>query len=400
MPKGSHTAAGPALGYLFQFQFALAEILPYALKAEDGAVSVEVVDDVAFHDLEGNPKHAFQVNHSINNTQDLLDTSEKVWKTLAIWTEEWKKLDVDERRSMTLVTTRTVRDGTGLAALAEGSRDVDHALQMLIAVAEDPAGAKGTQNHRATFMTLMPDQQRELLDHVVVADAQTGALGMREKVEQLLRATHELKYVPAMADQLEGWWWRRIVQALSDKQPISAEEARTRIDDARRSLSDQALPILELADFDAPDLPELDPESARFVACLQAIAASDHRLGQAIDDYRRAFAHRSRWGRRSLVLPGELERYEKRLLRQWGISSDQMLRKIENDATAAAKQAAGHDLWDRMESSISEPLRPQVIDGFIQSGSLHMLADDGQLSWHPDEVSNLLALLQPGRSAA
>jgi hypothetical protein len=44
----SHLAAGPALGYVYQFQVALLELVPHALADADVNVSLEVFDDVAF----------------------------------------------------------------------------------------------------------------------------------------------------------------------------------------------------------------------------------------------------------------------------------------------------------------------------------------------------------------
>jgi hypothetical protein len=150
---------------------------------------------------------------------------------------------------------------------------------------------------------------------------------------------------------------------------------------ARRRSSDRALPILRRNRRSAP-LTEF--------ATLEVLeAASGVRLDQALDDYRRTFAHRSRWARRGLLGPGEYERYEDDLLGQWLIASDRMLRKLPAEANADARASAGHDLWDVMESDVRQPLRPETGDSFIQRGSLHQLADDERLAWHPTAAETL-----------
>ena len=98
-----HSAAGPALGYLYQVQAALLELIPHALAGRDAQVTLEVFDDVAFDFGAGHAKSDFQVHHSLHSERELLDTSAKTWRTLAIWASEWDALEADETRVMTLL---------------------------------------------------------------------------------------------------------------------------------------------------------------------------------------------------------------------------------------------------------------------------------------------------------
>jgi hypothetical protein len=394
-----HSAAGPALGYLYQFQTALIELIPHALAGRDAAVTLEVFDDVAFDFGAGNPKSVFQVHHSLQSERELLDTSAKIWRTLAIWVGEWEALPVGETRVMTLLTTQRPRAGSGIEALTTTSRNLDHAFETLVAVAAAD-GSAGTAADRETFLELAPTEQRALLDNVTIADGAVQATEVRARLVELLAPTHEHRFVESMADSLEGWWWPRVAAALTSDVEIRADEVRVAIDEARRSLSDRALPVLRLEDFQSGELPTLDPQSARFLLCLQAIKASSVRLDQALDDYRRAFAHRSRWARRGLLGPGEYERYEDDLFGQWLIASDRMLRTLPAEADSDALASAGHDLWDAMESDVRQPLRPETGDSFIQRGSLHQLAEDERLAWHPAAASSICEALDSGEAVA
>jgi hypothetical protein len=386
--ESSHLAAGPALGYIYQFQVALLQLVPHALTNADVKVSLEVFDDVAFDFNAGPARSVFQVHHSLTNERELLDTSAKLWRTLAIWATEWKRLEPGESRVMTLLSTQRARAGTGLAALTLDNRDHEHALATLVAVAEDPDGPNGTAKDRATFLALGELEQREMLRSVTVIDGAPPAVDMHQRFQALLAPTHESRYVASMADAVEGWWWPRVALALTSGGSVDAADLRAAIDDARRSLSSTALPILRLEDFSAAELPSLDPAEAKFLQCLHAIAASAVRRRRAVDDYQRAFAHRSRWARRGLLGPREYERYEDDLHGQWVIACDRMLRALSEDANANAR-AAGHDLWDTMEADVRQPLRPDTPDGFIQRGSLHQLAEDERLAWHPDAAGEL-----------
>src|SRR2546423_966326 len=105
---GDHHAAGAAVGYLFQVEQALLKLTPSALADEDASVSVELYDDVAFQRKAGSAKEVLQIHHSVNSSRELLDTSAKTWRTLAIWAQEWDALETSERRDMTLLTTQRV----------------------------------------------------------------------------------------------------------------------------------------------------------------------------------------------------------------------------------------------------------------------------------------------------
>lgn len=395
----THRAAGPATGYVFQLGQAMLMLVPAALADDDASVSVEVYDDVAFHRGTGAPREVLQIHHSFNSGRELLDTSVKTWRTLAIWAAEWCNLRADERRDMTLVTTQAARDGTALQALTQRARDLDYAVQTLAKTAADPHGAAGTATDRATFARLDSTAQRALLSRVTVVDAAPGSLEMRRSLERSLKGTHESRFIPALADGVEGWWWSRVLYALDDGRPIHASEMRAVIDEERRSLSDRALPVHALDAFESGDVPVVSFDVATFVACLRAVEASDALLERAVDDFLRASTHRSYWMRRLLVGPAELDRYDNGLLAEWDLRCDRAFEDLGESATVADKINAGRALYLELQLDVQRPLRQELTDQFVQRGSLNALADDDRLAWHPDAVPPYREALR-SRSAA
>lgn len=382
-----HSAAGPALGYLYQFGAALLRLLPHALAHRDVAVRLEVVDDVSLDFGTGlPPREVIQVHHSTGDAP-LTDTGAKLWRTLAIWAGEWATLDPSDDVDLILLSTQLAAPGSAVAALTQGARDTTDALERLTAVAADEDGAQTTAADRATFLALAPDQRAQLVERAIVLDGATKMVDTRDQLIELLRPTHEERYTTEMADALEGWWWPRVARALTERTAIHADDVRARIDEARRTLSDRALPILGLEEFAPDELPTGDPQQARYIACLHAIDASAVRRDMAVQDFRRAFAHRSRWTRRGLLGPGELQRYEDDLFSEWRVRCDRMLRHIDGEQNPPARSAAGHELWDQMETQVNRPLRPETTDAFVLRGSLHQLAEDQRLAWHPDAAS-------------
>ncbi len=387
--SSNHHAAGPTLGYLYQVQQALLRLVPHALADDEAAVRLEVFDDVSFHRGSGPARDVLQIHHSVNSDRELLDTSAKTWRTLAIWTAEWKTLHVDERREMLLVTTQLARAGSGLEKLTARIRDPEEAHRILFAIATDLEGAKGTAKDRAVFAALPEDDRRELLARVTVADRAPAATRMRDELVAGLMPAHQSDYVPSIAKGVEGWWWGRAVDALVDREPITATELRAVIDEERRGHLDGRLPIRSLDSFDSADLPDVDSDAARFVACLNAIRAQALHIETARDDYLRAAAHRSYWLRELLVGPGELSRYDSSLVAEWGLRSLRAFTNLTASSSDDENATAGLGFYEELILDSRSPLRVEVPDVFVQRGSYHALADDQRVGWHPTEVRRI-----------
>ena len=76
------SAAGPALGYLAQVDYALWAALERMDQEEDFSVSIETLDDVVFHDPgTGDATQKLQTKHTIDLTRSLSDASGDLWKT-------------------------------------------------------------------------------------------------------------------------------------------------------------------------------------------------------------------------------------------------------------------------------------------------------------------------------
>jgi len=119
--RGGHGAASSALGYLYQSQWPLVELLLRGADRPDAAITVELYDDVAWEEY-GSPTELLQVKHHLKSTRSLGDKDDDIWRTIRSW------LDAGSPGNgagpiLTLVTTETAPDGTAGLSL---SRAADH----------------------------------------------------------------------------------------------------------------------------------------------------------------------------------------------------------------------------------------------------------------------------------
>ena len=73
--------------------------------------------------------------------------------------------------------------------------------------------------------------------------------------------------------------------------------------------------------------------------------------------------------------------------------------RIDSEATEAEKKEAAKEVLFWAESGIVRSrIKPAVSESFITRGSLHILANQLRVGWHPEFRTRLLSLLEGGRS--
>jgi hypothetical protein len=185
---------------------------------------------------------------------------------------------------------------------------------------------------------------------------------------------------------------------LADR--VLATEIEAQMSDLREQFKQDSLRIDDdLLDFDLDEATQIAHAGSTFVRQLEIIAAGKRRIAGAVRDYYRAFTQRSRWLRNDLVLIGDLTQYERRLIEEWELVFEGVRDELGQPAAETAQKKAAREvlLW---AEHVSLPIRPGVTEPFITRGSLHMLADEVRLGWHPEFRERLAALLQAKETTA
>lgn len=383
------SAPGAALGYLAQVEYGLLFLLRRMDDVVDLAVTIETTDDIVFEAIEDSKAaELWQTKHHIKHHGSLGDASPDIWKTI----HNWMEVSRDEMLVLLSTASAPVDSAAQLLSTKPAARNVSSACSKLLAVAT-AGGNTSLAAYFQKFLELNPAARVSLLERIIVIDQ---AASSEDITAELLRTTRKAVQDQnrrlALVERLRGWWHGRVLTHLTavaegrnDK--IELREVEDKLHYFSQSLRDENLPL----DFEThPEpSPEEVAESQRvFVKQLRLIMLHSERIRQAVYDHNRAFLQRSQWQRERLLNLDELKTYDQRLIQEWRRF---FLPVGDTDVTAdeSVKQTRARELFVKFEQRELPELRQEMHSSYVPIGSLHMLADDLQIGWHPDWVDLL-----------
>ena len=122
------------------------------------------------------------------------------------------------------------------------------------------------------------------------------------------------------------------------------------------------------------------------------VGAGKNRILNAINSYQRAFAQRSQWTRDELLFDTDIAKYESTLKAEWSLRRDQICDELGDLPADDAMAKAGREVLKWAEDVVL-PIRPNVAAQWVCRGSLHMLADELKIGWHPNFEHRLTKVL-------
>ncbi len=391
MPADQHNASASAVGYLYQVNWCLIELLESGPVKPDQAISLETHDDVAWEE-SGSPVELLQSKHHVGVSTGLGDKDTDIWKTLLVWMNTAQPAD-PQGPALILVTTSVAQPGTAAYALRKDVQDTSTAVIKLTEAARS-SSADNTRKARERFLALTDAERQIFLARVVVVDGAPNADDLNDKLTQVLWHALPYSHQELFLSLVWTWWAGVALDMLRGHRAfMSVREALAAISHLRDKFSEDNLPTtVELADVDESYVIAAHGEDV-FVHQMRWVACNETNLRRAIVDYYRAVTQATKWLTEDLIGMHELEKFEDNLRDEWQRVFADMVEDLGPDADETAKIAAGKELLRRLRDSTAVNVRPRYNDPFFARGRRHILADSGNIGWHPDFQSRLESVL-------
>jgi hypothetical protein len=391
MSAGKHNASASAVGYQYQTNWCLLELLRRGPQRPDSAISLEMHDDVAWED-DGTPLQLLQTKHHLGTAAGLGNKDTDIWKTLLVWMNVGNPTD-HHGPTLILVTTSMATPSTAAYLLREASRNTADALDLLTDAAATST-SRETDKARARFLALSPSERQTFVSRITVVDGSPTVDDIDAEVREVLWHVLPVGHEDLFLAQLWRWWAGVALDMLRGRRTaVDAGEARAYISSLRNRFGDDDLPTLvELADVNEDNVVAAH-DSSIFVQQMRWVRYNPVNLRKAIVDYHRAVTQTVEWVAEDLIGLHELQRFEDNLRDEWSRVFADMIDDVGADADEETKIMAGKQLLRQLRDSTAVNVRARYNDPFFARGKRQELADQGDVGWHPDFQARLEAIL-------
>ena len=389
----NHQASEQMLGYLYQVRYALALLLEN--DNSDCQISIEKFDDVAFS-KDDIPIQLIQLKHHIQHQGNLADASTDMWRTIKVWLDAISEPpDILDGTNFLIITTATAPiDSAAFLLKKDSNRNPDTAYQKLKTVCFSSVN-QAHQRYYDAFREAGEDTVKQLIRQIYIIDCASNIIDVEKDILKHIRYSCIPKHQKMIYERLEGWWFKKAIDALCCDTPVfvNQNQVRSFIVSVSQEYADDNLPI-DILDIDDLQESNFSANEKIFHEQLKLICLGNHRMQLALRDYYRAFRQRASWVRNDLLYVNELGQYEQRLIDEWEHAFAAMEETLSetNNATEEEKAKEGRQLFSDIEKRDIR-IRPKCQEAFIMRGSYHILANQLKIGWHVDFFDRLKQLL-------
>ena len=395
------SAGEQGLGYIYQGRLALLQLLQLP---EDTAVFLEKDDDLDFVDSDGS-KTLASLKHKAAGDR-LTDLATDFWKSVRIWLARYSR---DGRSASNLrfflFTTGTVSEFSFLKRFLPAQLRTDDATATLAEQAEEALGRSRSELIREvarTLSELTPTEKEDFLARILILDGSPRIEDIPESIKDMQMRSIRREHRSAVFERLEGWWNEAVIKQLTGhrEEGIFGYEVSDKLSALAEEYKLDNLPITFRGKAPVGEI-DTDSDPRTFVVQLREIGISSNRIRNAILDYYRAFEQRSEWARENLLISGEIEDYEDRLVDEWSRYKDVVFEELDENSAEDLLLRAGKELytWADQQTGNYESLRirARVTEPYVTRGSFHILADvapEPRVYWHPRYLDRIGQLLE------
>lgn len=387
--KDKYAAGASALGYLYQARLGLLRMFEVD---ESTVMYIEKDDDLDFEEI-GGKKTLASLKHKAAGDR-MTNFSLDFWKSVKIWLERYVR---DGKMSCThqyqLFTTANAKELSFLEQLTlDGKRELESVLADMFEVL-NTTRTKHIASVKPLLESLSEEERLDFISRIMICES-------KERIEEIPKMIIDqrfrfiqTRYRMEVFTRLEGWWNHEVIKLLTGerKSGLVSQEVSEKLGLITDEYKYDNLPIV-YRDSYPDEEPDPDNDNRLFVRQLHAIGLKSNRISSAIVDYYRAFAQRAYWARTEASIDDEVERFQDRLIDEWGRRKDIIFDSLDANSTETHMKACGRRLyeWAEMDSTDLR-IRERVNERYVVRGNFHMLANEAtpRVHWHPRFLDKL-----------
>jgi hypothetical protein len=391
--RSPFSAAESGLGFIYQPRLALLRLLSLP---ESTSLLIEKSDDLEF-DTMGGRKTLASLKHKAEGDR-LTDLDVDFWKSVRVWLAYY----VDNGRissncDFVLFTTATLAQGSELAQFALAGSD-PAARTETAATLLDRSTSVTIGKTRTDLAELTDAELVDFYGRILILDGSPRIDTIPQIVlDQHLRTVRREVRI-RLFERLEGWWTDLMIKVLAGERsgPVHGHEVSDKLSSIAEEYRSDSLPITFRGRMPDGQI-DVANDTRLFVEQLRDLDVSPARIQHAIVDYYRAFEQRSSWARENLLISGEMEEYEDRLIEEWGRFREIVFETLHDASGDDAFKAAGRELYRWAETETGElRIRERVTEPYVVRGAFQILANARpmpRVHWNPAFMKRLGELL-------
>ena len=135
---------------------------------------------------------------------------------------------------------------------------------------------------------------KQLIRQIYIIDYASNVTNVEKDILKQIRYSCVPKYQKMIYERLEGWWFKKTIDALCSNTPVfvSQNQVRSFIVSVSQEYADDNLPI-DIIDSDDLQESSFSDNEKIFYEQLRLICLSNRRMQIALRDYYRAFRQRA-----------------------------------------------------------------------------------------------------------
>lgn len=360
------------------FSLQATRLLHYLLAADPPEfVSLEVLDDVSVTRRDGT--RVAEQDKSYLASNPLADRAEALWKTLRNWVDaaEAGALAPDRTRFVLYAPKAQPGQLAQLLVTAKNPTTIAAAIEQLRALG-DEAGNAAWQPHARAILAADRTALSQIIGHLEI---DTPAGSPSDTLPPLFAA--KLISPECLDDSIKwahGWVKDTIDSLLEKSEPACI--CYQHFHDALRTFVKHHDRLVFLQSYaGTPEVADVNHHLAFrcYVRQLRIIDLEHVDVLEAVNDYLRSSVDRTEWARRGFITETSLDAFEHELEITW---RNKKLKVTLGHSTATPEQIGQLLYAECMDHSLALDGLPTP-PAFLR-GSLHSIADDCKIGWHPN----------------